>query len=237
MNKFVAGLALAAIGFVIALAQPQTTPQVAAAKGGSGMSLITGSFTYIDRPGLGPLIEQQSVWPWVAGEVVLNPWPGTVMWNADDIGTWQYGGTLDAGQTFTHSFPSMLDNFPHLIAITASASQGRTFRLTISVPELNFSYSQDFTSYGRMCVEGQAPLSDPRMQSIPNSNGGVGVPITYQWTLTATDSRGLGRQAYFGAHAPYGNFTNKDAHCGGHNENNGGYAIPIPDTDFGIVGP
>lgn len=205
------------------------------AKGGMG-----GGLTYMNvpqHPQYGYVVEQQSQLPVGTGNVVVNPYPNAMIWNVDDLAEWAFGGSLAVGESFTFGYPFMFDNSGHLLWINAVVGNGREFRLTISVPELAFSYSQDFTTSGRFCLVGGVPLSSPLLSPIPDSNGGVGLPITVQWTITATDRRGLGNSVGLNGASLYGNFSTKDTYCGGHNEGNGGYPVQIPGTDFYWVGP
>lgn len=167
-------------------------------------------------PPWGYVVEQQSQWlDWNNPHPVINPRPGDVYWGIDDIERWSANGKLSSGQSYSISKPVILDNYGHLYKIAASNGQNRAVRLTISIPEVGFSYSRDFINEGQFCLSGPwYNLSDSQLTPIENSNGGVGIPATIIWTVTSTDSKGLSRLA-FNAGALYPTNYVMDAECGG----------------------
>lgn len=179
----------------------------------SGIAITySSSFTAHFNPG-GFVIEQQTT---DINNAVVNPSTDTpkTLWDVDDLRQFMASGSMDAGQSFSIDVPAILDNGGHFLVVQGSAgSKGGT--LSLSVPELGYSYSRAIGRDGdRWCMAGPFyDLADPQLQPIAGSNGGVGIPATYRWTITATanvHSAGLNAQVF------YGSLAQQDALCGGH---------------------
>lgn len=205
-------------GFAAAAAHPHANA--------GGMTITFASaFTGFFNPG-GYVIEQQSTDP---NNPVVNPSTASpkTLWDVDDLRQYIASGSLGAGESYSIDVPAILDNGLHYLVIQGNAgSKGGT--LSLSIPELGYTYSRTIGRDGdRWCMVGPGfDLSDPRLQSIAGSNGGIGLPATYRWTITATGathSPGLTAQVF------YGNLQQQQDLCGGTNR--------YPAGLLAIIGP
>lgn len=175
----------------------------------------------------GYMIEQQT--PNDLSYIVVNPTTTIpkALWDVDDVRTIMASGSMEAGESFSIDVPAILDNGGHFLYVSGNAGN-RGGTISLSIPELGYTYSRAVDGGGAAwCMTGPwLSLSDPRLVSIDGSNGGVGIPATYRWTVTAsakTHGAGLTAEVF------YGSLSQQDSLCGGHTWSDAGL--------LAIVGP
>lgn len=169
-------------------------------------SAFTGNFQCC-----GYMIEQQT--PNDLSYIVVNPTQPKQLWDVDDLRTIMASGSMEAGQSFSIDVPAILDNGGHFLYVSGNAGN-RGGTISLSIPELGYTYSRTIDGNGAAwCMVGPFfSLTDSRLASIAGSNGGVGIPATYRWTVTTnakTHSAGITAEVF------YGNASQTQSLCGG----------------------
>lgn len=127
----------------------------------------------------------QSLWVW-------NRTGG--LWDPDDHYMFMAQGILQPGESFSQSIRVTCDWETHLCGIWAAGGLRDEFEAKIELSDghkvVAKNYIQDRTIRGRASIIPPEYRQDStKLLPVPNSNGGVGIPIIVTWTLTNMGSR------------------------------------------------
>ena len=145
--------------------------------------------------------------------IVRNPLRPDYLWDVDD--SWRYYafGSMEAGETYTIEKHFIADGVGHLFEIHGAISKRQSVLISLTIPDLNFSYEQEMVLAGGFCLLGPQNIPDSWLVPIEGSNGGVGIKCTAIFTVTAL-TKVRTSAFFFGIHYPCQSMM--DSICGGH---------------------
>ena len=139
--------------------------------------------------------------------------PPYCLWDADDSFEVFIDGILQPGETATVEVCLFADDVAHLFDINAyGGSTQASFRLTLSVPELGWSLSNDWQGNvpGQICALGPKVADSANLPSLPEiagSNGGRAELLTLRMSVTNTGAHAMRRfNAFARANVGFGSY-------------------------------